>query len=408
MSPKKVVIPVLLLAAVGVAAWYFMRPREAEAHLSASGTVEAVEARLGFQAGGRIVEIAPREGDRVAAGQVLARLDPAEAEARRAQAAAQVSAARAQLAELERGARPEELAQARSALDAARERQADAGRDLERARMLYEGGAIAREALDKAGTALDVARSQREQASEQLQLVQAGPRRERIEAARAQVEQAEAALRAVHVTLENAVLLAPFDGVVTVRHREPGEVVSPGAPVLSLLDPEDRWVRIYVPEDRLGAVHLGAAAAITADTFPGKRYPGEVSYVGSQAEFTPKTVQTQEERVKLVYEVRVRITGDPGNELKPGSAGGRGAGDRGAAFGGGASPPAPLPSRPPMSPGRGELDAGGGKPLQAPSPLRTRRFGMGRSAPATSPLSRGKGGRDGRGGQGVRPRSVKP
>lgn len=318
MSPKKVVIPILLLAAVGVAAWYFTRPPEAEAGLAASGTVEATEARLAFQAGGRIVEIAPREGDRVVAGQMLARLDPAEAEARRAQAAAQVSSARAQLGELERGARREERAQARSALDAARERQADAERDLERARTLYEGGAIAREALDKARTALDVARSQREQAAEQLGLVEAGPRRERIDAARAQVEQAEAALRAVEVALENAVLLAPFDGVVTVRHREPGEVVSPGAPVLTLLDPADRWVRIYVPENRLGAVHLGAAAAIAADTFPGKRYPGEVSYIASQAEFTPKTVQTQEERVKLVYEVKVRVTGDPENELKPG------------------------------------------------------------------------------------------
>jgi HlyD family secretion protein len=148
--------------------------------------------------------------------------------------------------------------------------------------------------------------------------VEAGPRQERKAAARAQVSQAEAAVQGVQATLSNTVLTAPFDGVVTVRHREPGEVVPAGSPVLTLMDPRSRFVRIYIPENRVGAVRLGTRAAITADTYPGKTYPGEVSFIASEAEFTPKSVQTTEERVRLVYEVKVRVTGDAEFDLKPG------------------------------------------------------------------------------------------
>jgi HlyD family secretion protein len=322
MSPKKIVIPIVLLAAAGAGAWYYTsrtsRNAEADGGLLASGTVEATDAQLGFQAPGRVVSIAPREGDRVTAGQELARLERSELEARRAQAEAQVDAARAALSELERGSRQELIAQARAALAAAADRRADAERDLARTRRLFEGGAVSREALDKAQTALDVVRSQQTQAAEQLRLLQAGPSRETKDAARAQVAQAEAAVQGVDATLGNTVLAAPFDGVVTVRHREPGEIVPAGSPVLTVMDPRSRYVRIYIPENRVGAVRVGTRAAITADTYPGKSYPGEVSFIASEAEFTPKSVQTTEERVRLVYEVKVRVTGDPGFDLKPG------------------------------------------------------------------------------------------
>jgi HlyD family secretion protein len=320
MSPKKIVIPVVLLAAAGTAAWFFTSSRKpkADGALVASGTVEATDAQIGFQTPGRVVSITPREGDRVTTGQELARLERSELEARRAQAEAQVDAARAALAELERGSRQELIAQARAAHTAAAERRADAERDLARTRRLYEGGAVSREALDKAQTALDVIRSQQTQAAEQLRLLQAGPSRETKEAARAQVAQAKAAVQGVDATLGNTVLAAPFDGVVTVRHHEPGEIVPAGSPVLTVMDPRSRYVRIYIPENRVGAVRIGTRAAITADTYPGKTYPGEVSFIASEAEFTPKSVQTTEERVRLVYEVKVRVTGDPGFDLKPG------------------------------------------------------------------------------------------
>jgi len=319
MKPNpRIVVPVVVVLVAVVAVLALVRRANDRGRLAASGTVEATEAQLGFQAPGRIVAVRAREGDRVRAGDTLAVLDRAEAEARRQQAAAQVAAVRALLDEMERGSRREEVAQARAGRDAARQRLDDAQRDFDRAQELIRTQVVSQQTFDKARTALDVARNQFQQADEQYQLVAAGPRRERIAAQRAAVAQAEAALRTADAQLANMVVRAPFAGVVTVRHREPGEVVQAGSAVLSLLDREDRWVRIYVSEARIGAVHVGQKAEITTDTFKGRPYAGEVVYISSEAEFTPKNVQTREERVKLVYAVKVRIAGDPGYELKPG------------------------------------------------------------------------------------------
>ncbi|HVP38276.1 MAG TPA: HlyD family efflux transporter periplasmic adaptor subunit [Candidatus Saccharimonadales bacterium] len=315
-KPARIAIPLAVLAAV--IAFVVLHHRNGREALVASGTVEATDAQLGFQVPGRIESIQVHEGDAVRAGQELAMLDRAETRARREQAAAQAAAARAGLEELERGYRSEEVAQARDAFDAARRRLADARDDLSRASRLRESGAVSQQSLDKAQVAADVAQSQFQQAREQLQLMESGPRRERVDAQRAQWAQAEAAVRAMDATLANMVVLAPFDGVVTVRHREPGEIVAAGSPVVTVMNPEDRWVRIFVREDRLGAVHLGQAAAVTSDTYPGRKYSGAVTFIASEAEFTPKSVQTAEERVKLVYAVKVRISGDPAHELKPG------------------------------------------------------------------------------------------
>jgi HlyD family secretion protein len=210
------------------------------------------------------------------------------------------------------------VAQARAAREAARQRLLDAQQDFDRTQALVRSNVVSQQAFDKSKNTLDVARAQADQTDEQYQLVVVGPRRERIEAARAQVAQAEAALRATDAALANMVIRAPFDGVVTVRHREPGEIVAAGSAVVSLMNRDDRWVRIYVSESRIGAVRTGQQATITSDTFRGRTYPGEVEYVSSEAEFTPKNVQTREERVKLVYAVKVRITRDPDFELKPG------------------------------------------------------------------------------------------
>jgi HlyD family secretion protein len=177
--------------------------------------------------------------------------------------------------------------------------------------MLFAGGAVSQEVLDKTQMTFEVARSQLTQTEEQYRLVKSGPRRERIEAQRSQLEQVEA-------VLDNMTIRAPSDGVVTVRHREPGETAGAGAPVLSVLEPSSRWVRIYVREDRVAAVRLGMPATITTDTYRDRTYPGEVVFVASQAEFTPKNVQTTEERVKLVYAVKVQVAGDDAFDLKPG------------------------------------------------------------------------------------------
>lgn len=265
---KKRIAAVIAVVIIGVAVYAGMnywRTADSGA-LIASGTVEATEAQLGFQAPGRIEQVTVHEGDAVKQGQLLARLDTRETEARLAQAQAQARAAQVRLHEAER--------------------------DLARSRALLGGGAIGREAFDKAQTAQQVASSDYDQARAQI-----------------------AALEAV---LANMQVRASFDGIVSVRHHEPGEVVAAGTPILTVLNPNDRWVRIYIAENRLGAVRLGQKAAISTDTYPNRRYGGEVIYIASQAEFTPKNVQTAEERVKLVYAVKVRVTGDPRFELKPG------------------------------------------------------------------------------------------
>jgi HlyD family secretion protein len=310
-------IPILVLG--GVAAWFVLRNGPDElGTLTASGTVEATDADLGFQAPGRVLSIPVREGDAVSAGDELGRLDARELEAALAGAVAQLGAAEARLSELERGARPQELATAEAAVRSATQRTEEARRNAERAQTLFDGGAVSRQTMDQAQTAWEVATAALEQAQEQLALVREGPRTETIRAQRAAVEQARANVARAEATSAYAIITAPFSGLITARHREPGEAVQAGAPVLTLLDPDDRWVRIYIREDQIGAVRLGAVAEISADTYPDRLYGGEVVFIGSEAEFTPRNVQTAEERIKLVYPVKVRITGDPDFELKPG------------------------------------------------------------------------------------------
>lgn len=286
--------------------------------ITASGTVEATEADLGFQLAGRVESILVREGDSVEAGAEVAFLDRAELEARRRAAEAQREGAEALLNEMLSGFRQEEVSEGRAALRQAEERRDDALRDQERAQRLFDGGSVSREVLDKAQTAFRVAEAGVDQAQQRLQILEEGVRPERLVGQRAVVAQAEAAVAQVDAALRNSVVVVPFSGIVTVRHREPGETVSPGIPVITLLDPEDRWVRIYVREDRIGAVSLGQAAEISSDTYPDRSYGGEVVFISNEAEFTPRNVQTTEERVKLVYAVKVRITGDASHDLKAG------------------------------------------------------------------------------------------
>lgn len=302
----------------GVAAYLLFAGGDEDGELVASGTVEATEANLGFQMPGRITAVHVREGDRVSAGQELARLDAAELLAAVAVAEAQADVARAVLEEMREGGREEEVAQARATVAAAAVRVEDTARDLSRARTLFEEGARPRAMVDKAATAHAVAEAELVRAREALRALETGARAEQLAAQAARVAAAEAAIRRAEAGLANAVVRAPFAGLVTIRHGEPGETVQPGQPVVTVMDPGDRWVRIYIPEDRIGAVSVGQAAAIRSDTYPERSFEGRVVHIAREAEFTPRNVQTREERVKLVYAVRVAIAGDPELVLKPG------------------------------------------------------------------------------------------
>lgn len=312
-----IVAAVVVLAAI---IWIVFGRDHDSGIILASGTVEATEADLGFQMPGRIERIDAREGDRVVEGAELALLDRVELFARRDVAAAQVDVARASLREMETGFRSEEVAQGRAALRAAEQRLDNTRREFQRAQRLLEGGAISQQALDGQETALELAQSAYDSAREQLGILETGPRAERIAARRASLAQAEAGLSQIDAALDHALIRAPFDGVVSVRHRELGEVVGAGQPVLTLRDIEDRWVRIFVREDELGRISIGQEVTITADSYRDRSYRGRVVFLSSEAEFTPRNIQTTEERVKLVYRVKVQITEDPSFDLKPGLA----------------------------------------------------------------------------------------
>lgn len=317
-SPR-VLIPVVVLVALAAALLRWLVSGEVDAPLEASGTVEATETDLGFPLSGTVERIAVVEGDIVARGDTLAWLESEVSRGRRAAAAAALEAARARLAELERGFRPQEVAQARAAARAAGQRLEEARLDGARARALFEGEAISKRELDRAETALAAAQADADRADSQLDLVLEGPRAEQIDAQRALVEQAEAGLQQAAAEVGHTLVEAPFGGIVTIRHREPGETVLGGAPIVTVMDPADRWVRIYVREDAIGRVSIGQAARITSDTWPDRELDGEVTFIASEAEFTPANVQTEEERVKLVYAVKVKVTGDPGSDLKVGT-----------------------------------------------------------------------------------------
>jgi HlyD family secretion protein len=314
------IVVVVIVALILVLRFVVFRSTNDASVILASGTVEATQADLGFQMPGRIEQIDAHEGDVVEQSARLAWLDRTELQARKVAAEAQVDAARATLRELETGSRSEEIAQARSALAAAEQNLTNATRDFERTTRLFEGGAVSRQVLDHQETALEIAQSEYDRAREQLQMVETGPRVERIAAQRAIVAQARAAAAQIDAALNNALIVAPFDGLVTVRHREPGEVVPAGAPVLTIINPDDRWVRIYIRQDQVGRVAIGQSATITADSYRDREYQGRVVFIASEAEFTPRNVQTTAERVKLVYRVKVQITADESFDLKPGLA----------------------------------------------------------------------------------------
>lgn len=316
---KKGMLIAIILIAVGIAAVLSKRfaVRHDDGTLPLSGNVEVTEVDLGFKTPGRVVELLAEEGQRVTKGEKLAVLDSSELEGLVEQNKANLNEALARLEDIRSGARPQEIEQAKAGVANTEAEVSKAGKDLERAETLYKNGAISAQQMDAARKAYDVAVSQQKRAIEALSLVREGPRKEEVKAARERVQQAIASVKVSEERLKDAVIYAPVSGVILRRNVETGETVAPGMPVCTIGDLENPWVKVYVKEDRLGLVKLGQKAGITVDSYPGKVYEGRVTYISSEAEFTPKSVQTQEERVKLVFGVKVSVK-NVNDELKPG------------------------------------------------------------------------------------------
>ena len=310
-----VVIAALVIAAIATSGFGLFRGRD-DGALSLNGNVDIREVDLGFRVNGRIASIAVEEGAHVKQGQLLATLDAATLDSRIAQADARVSQAEAQLAKLRNGNRAQDIAQARARVAAAAAVAQDAERDYARRQPLVEPGAISRDLWEQTISARDKARADLQQAQQALSLMAAGSRREDIAAAQADVRSAIAARQSASTDLSDARLLASTDGVVVTRAREPGAIVQPGETVLTLAIMRPLRVRAYVAESDLSRISPGMKVIVTADGNP-KSYHGTIGYISPRAEFTPKTVETENLRTDLVYQLRI-IVDDPDDALRQG------------------------------------------------------------------------------------------
>lgn len=377
MSKKTLIIAIL--AALGlVAALAFHRRGRPDDRIRVSGNIELTQVNIAFKVAGRLIERAVDEGDTVKRGQIVARLDrdqllrqrdresAALTEAgsllaqagttvewtRRSQASdleqrrAELVQAQARLRELEAGSRPQEVQESGAAVAAARTESERAKKDWQRAQPLFQRDDISAAQYDQYRRNAEAAAAALRQAEERFGMVREGPRREEIDAARAQVARAQAGVQwaeaqtldvrrkqddvaarradaerqraqvaLVDSQLADTVAAAPIDGVVLVKSANVGEILAPGTAVLTIGDIDRPWLRGYINERDLGRVKLGTTARVTTDSYPGKVYRGKVSFIASEAEFTPKQIQTSEERLKLVYRIKIDVE-NPARELK--------------------------------------------------------------------------------------------
>jgi HlyD family secretion protein len=315
-------LPILIIVAALVAAGVYFYPRWKNDHapvtkLRFSGNIEAHESQLSFKVQGRIVQLPIEEGQWVEPGALVARLDTDDLRQRVNVDRANLGVRESSLALTLAGTRHQEVQAAQQAMLQA---QADLDQrklDFARAQQLFAKDAISAQDRDVADTNLKRSQAAFQQAKERYDQAVEGARKEEIAVAEANVKQARESLGLSRITLDNATLLAPTAGVITVRQAEIGEVVSPGTPVATLADLDHLWLRAYVPETDLGKIRWGQAATVKTDTYPGKTYKGRISFISPQAEFTPKSVQTFQERVTLVYRIKIDVE-NPNHELKPG------------------------------------------------------------------------------------------
>jgi len=315
----RILIPLLLIAAISASVYFFyLQPEEEPVdRLTLYGNIDIREVQLAFESTGRIERIDVNEGDSVESGALLAELNPVRYRAGVAQAKARVAAQEQVIAELSAGSRPEEIAAARARVDAARANMEDARQAYDRIKELASTQYLSQQKLDTASAALKSARAGLDAAEQALELAVQGPRQERIAAARATLEAYRAALELAEEDLSDTRLYAPEAGIIRNRILEPGDMAFPQKPVLTLALTDPLWVRAYVDEPDLGKIAPGMTARVISDSYPDKIYEGWIGYISPTAEFTPKTVQTEELRSKLVYQVRVFVC-NPENQLRLG------------------------------------------------------------------------------------------
>lgn len=319
---KKVIIAAVLACVLAGGGYYgWQRGHQADpGTLVLNGNVDIRQVSLAFDGSGRIKTLDAEAGDTVKAGDLLGTLDTESLHLQADAGAAQMQVQQENYDRLKRGARPQEIAQGKSRLAAAQAEAARANNELVRLQAAAgdtQGRAVSKQELDAAKSAAKAANAQVAEQQQALSLLQEGSRKEDVAAARAQVEASKAQLDVLQYQISQGELRAPSDGVIRSRLLEPGDMASPQKAVFAIALTQPKWVRVYVAEPDLSKVAPGMSASVTTDSAPNRPIAGKVGYIASVAEFTPKTVQTEDLRTSLVYEVRVHVD-DPQNALRLG------------------------------------------------------------------------------------------
>ena len=309
-----------LIVVVAMLATYLWRQRGAHdpsAAFSLSGNVDVHQVELAFRVSGRISAVKVQEGDKVSADQVLAELDPVPFRTDVNSAKADLAQAQAQLDKTRRGFRVEEVAQARANVAQRAADLENAQVTLRRQEQLVAAGLVTHQQIDDAQARVHMSEAALAASRQQLALELRGSRIEDIMAQEATVASAQARLEKAQTALADATLLAPSKGIISVRAREPGAIVQAGQTVYTLTLNDPVWIRAYVSQPRLGRIKPGMPVKVSIDSMPGRQYDGTVGCISPEAEFTPKTVQTEQVRDDLVYRIRV-IASDPDNVFRQG------------------------------------------------------------------------------------------
>jgi len=306
----------VVLGLVGWWRWVAVRA-DANRAIRGSGIIEVTEVDVAFEVPGTIAERYVDEGALLDKGEPIARLDDKEYRLHVERATAAKNAAEARYQLLLKGPRGQELDQALAAVEAADSAYDTQQHEFERAKELYERKVVSQSEFDKVNAAFSDARATRDRARAQLAMLKEGFRTEEIEEGRARLREAEKALELAELNLARCQLFTPVAGRVLSKNHEAGETVPAGASIVTLGDLTRPWLNLYIGERDLGKVSLGMKADVTVDSFPTQPLPGKVTFISDKAEFTPKNIQTQDERVKLVYRIKIEV--DNRNQvLKPG------------------------------------------------------------------------------------------
>jgi len=320
---KKLIAVVLVVIAViiiGFWAWEYNNKNQKDSVLTLYGNVDIRQVSLAFEQSGRIEKLLVQEGDKVKAGQVLAALNTNALHIQAKQAQAQLKAQQEAIVKQDIGARPEEITQAKAQLASAQAELDKTNKNLQRLQILVsstDGRAISQQELDYAKSNQHSAEAAVRERQANLELIIKGARQEDREATKAQYEVTKANLDLINYNLTQAELKSPVNAVVRARLQEVGDMTTAQKAVYTLALTDPKWIRVYVNEQDLSSIKMGGTAQVIHDSDPNQPINGKIGYISSVAEFTPKTVQTEEIRTTLVYEVRVYVN-DPNDQLKMG------------------------------------------------------------------------------------------